>query len=271
VFSCIASLALGGKSVRGWLSHNRFFTSDFLADHPRFLLWISIIGSLFINTGATVLTADILAASNAGATAPPPLITMYLLWVSRPLATALTTWLSIADRKAYQDNAREVAISDSLYSLVNIYLFGSVAQITNARPSDVPAPARLARAGSALWLLALALSLGFLLWYLVEHLRGKASSRALSDDGGGGTIRRSLAPHLPWIWFLLDGIRFVACWLLWAGFLFGDETAFCPSQGAVARVTVTWLFVPFIDCLWRGFATSREEENGVEVENLIDT
>lgn len=196
---------------------------------------------------------------------------MFLLWVSRPLATALVAWLSMANRKAYHDNAREVAIVESLYSLINIYLFGSVAQITNVSPNTVPAPARLARAGSALWLSALGLSLGIVLWYLVEHLRGNDSSIILSEDDGGGKSSTGVAQHMPWIWFLLDGMRFTACWLLWAGFLFSDETAFCPSQEAVARVTVIWLFVPFVDCLWRGFATSREEKEGAEAENLIDT
>jgi hypothetical protein len=117
----------------------------------------------------------------------------------------------------------------------------------------------------------LALSLGIVLWYLVEHWRGNDSSIILSEDDGGGKSRTGVAQHMPWIWFLLDGMRFAACWLLWAGFLFSDETAFCPSQEAVARVTVIWLFVPFVDCLWRGFATSREEKEGVEAENLIDT
>jgi hypothetical protein len=189
---------------------------------------------------------------------------MFLLWVSRPLATAPVAWLSIANRDVYQDNAREVAIVDSLYGLLNIYLFGSVAHVTNVRPGDVPAPARLARAGSALWLLALVLSIGVLLWYLVGPLRGNGSSRLRKSS-------EAFTQHLPWIWFFLDGIRFTACWLLWAGLLFSDETAFCPSQGAVARVTVIWLLVPYIDCLWRGFATSKEEEGGPEIENLMDT
>jgi hypothetical protein len=194
---------------------------------------------------------------------------MFLLWVSRPLATALVTWLSIANRDAYQDNAREVAIVDSLYGLLSTYLFGSVAHAANVWPGDVPAPARLARAGSALWLLALVLSIGVLLWYLVGHLRGNGSSRVLSADDSGKSSK-GFAQHLPWIWFFLDGIRLAACWLLWAGLLFSDKTAFCPSQRAVARVTVIWLVVPFIDCLWRGFATSREEEVGVEILNLMD-
>lgn len=243
VFSCVAALTLGAKSVRASVSHNRFLSSDLGSDHPRLLTLISLAGSVLIHVCATVVTADVLAASR-------PLDRMFLLWVSRPLATALITWLSIADRKAYHDNAREVAIVDSLYGFINIYLFGSIAHVTNVRPSDMPGPARLARAGSALWLLAFILSLAVLAWYMKPP------------------IPTTYLQFLPVIWFSLDVIRFVACWLLWAGLLYSDETAFCPSHLALAYVTVIWLFVPFVDCLWRGVATCRAEE-GAEAENLI--
>jgi hypothetical protein len=76
-------------------------------------------------------------------------------------------------------------------------------------------------------------------------------------------------PLLPYIWFCLDVLRFIGCWLLWAGLLFSDETAFCPSHRALVYVIVIWLFVPFLDCLWRGFATHKEEQ-GPEAENLIE-
>jgi len=251
-FSCIASLTLGTKSVRTSVSHNRFLPSDFGNDHPRLLSWISIAGSLLIHIGATVVTANVLRASNVETTPESLLGRMFLLWLSRPLATALIMWLSIADRKTYHDNAREVAIVDSLYGLTNIYLFSSVARITNVRPSDIPGPARLARAGSALWLLAFLLSLAVLAWYMVKIPRAFTQFPRL----------------LPWIWFSLDAIRFTACWLLWAGLLFSDETAFCPTRSALASVTAIWLFAPFIDCLWRGVATYRAEE-GTEAENLI--
>ena len=265
VFSCIASLTLGAKPIRDRLSHNLVLSFDFISDHPRILPWISTIGSLLIHACATVVTADVLAASNTSTTAEPPLGRMFLLWLSRPLATALIAWLSIADRKAYRDNTREVAIVDSLYSLTNTYLFGSVAYITNVHPNDVPAPARLARAGSALWLLAFIPSLGVLVWYMIER---RGSSSAPSDDDNWKKNTNS-AQLLHWLWFGLDGLRFLACWLLWAGLLFSDETAFCPSRRALAGVTVIWLVVPFMDCLWRGFATYKEEE-GAEAENLIE-
>jgi hypothetical protein len=245
-------LTLGTKSARASVSHNRFLPSDFGNDHPQLLPWISIVGSLLIHFCATIVTAKVLEASNVGTTPESLLGRMFLLWLSRPLATALIMWLSIADRKTYHDNAREVAIVDSLYGFTNIYLFGSVARITNVRPSDVPGPARLARAGSAFWLLAFILSLAVLAWYMAKT----------------PPVFTQFPQLLPWIWFSLDAIRFMACWLLWAGLLFNDETAFCPSRRALASVTVIWLFVPFIDCLWRGVATCRAEE-GAEAENLI--
>jgi hypothetical protein len=270
VLSCIAFLTLGAKSIRASLSLTRLLSSNFVSDHPRFLPCISIIGSLLIHAGATVVTAVVLAASNAATTAEPPLSRMILLWPSRPLASAFIAWLSIADRKAYHDTAREVAIVDSLYSCINIYLFCSVAKITNVRPSDVPAPARLARAGSALWLLAFVLSLGAVVWYVADNRTHTSSRLPSADEDNNGKNWMNFANLLPWIWFLLDSIRFLACWLLWAGLLFTDETAFCPSQRALAGVTVIWLVVPFLDCLWRGFATYKEEEGGVEAEILME-
>jgi hypothetical protein len=272
LFGCIASISVGSKPIRALLSHNRLLSLEFASDHPHFLPWISIIGSLLIHGSATVVTALKLAASNASTTAEPPLGRMFLLWVSRPLATALITWLSIADREVYCDNARETAIVDSLFGCVNIYLFGSVAHITNVKPSDVPTPARLARAGSAVWLLAFILSLLVLLYYM--FLINKASSppfhRGHRRVGGGSSEKGTgLSQLLPWLWFGLDALRFLGCWLLWAGLLFSNETAFCPSHRALALITVLWLFVPFVDCLWRGFATYKAED-GAEAESLID-
>src|SRR5579859_6740707 len=109
-FSCIASLTLGTKSARASVSHNRFLPSDFGNDHPQLLPWISIVGSLLIHFCATIVTAKVLEASNVGTTPESLLGRMFLLWLSRPLATVLIMWLSIADRKTYHDNAREVAI-----------------------------------------------------------------------------------------------------------------------------------------------------------------
>jgi hypothetical protein len=196
--------------------------------------------------------------------------TMFLLWLTRPLATAFVAWLSIADRKAYRDTAREVAIVDSLYGCVNVYLFSAVAKITNTkRPLDVPAPARLARAGSALWLLAFVLSILLLCVYFSEENNNRESLnwRPPNDNGKGSA---TFAHALPVLWFVTDCIRFLACWLLWAGLLFTDDTAFCPSQRALAGITVIWLFVPFLDCVWRGVATYKKVE-GIEVQALMDT
>lgn len=80
---------------------------------------------------------------------------MTILWFSRPLATTVVTWLSIVDHKIYRDNSEEIVLVDSIYSLVNIFLFGAIAHITNH--VDLPLPTRMARAGSALGLLSLML------------------------------------------------------------------------------------------------------------------
>jgi hypothetical protein len=273
LFSCIASVSVGSKPIRALLSHNRLLSLEFVSDHPQFLPWISIIGSLLIYGCATAVTADILAVSNASTMAEPLFGRMFLLWMSRPLATALITWLSVADREVYCDNAREVAIVDGLLGCVNIYLFGSVAYITNVKPGDVPTPARFARAGSAVWLLAFILSLLALPYYtfLIDKVSSFSShhGRRRIGGGGGGEKGTDLAQLLPWLWFGLDALRLPGCWLLWVGLLRSNETAFCPSHRALALVTVVWLFAPFVDCLWRGFATYKAED-GVEAENLIE-
>jgi hypothetical protein len=208
---------------------------------------------------------------------------MTLLWLSRPLATVSIAWLSIADRKAYRDNAREVTIHDYIYGLANIYLFGSIAKITDTKPSRAPVRARLARGGSAVWFLAFILSLALVLtqgfvysavW--VARRRRSLSSSTSSGSGSSADTDNDDEKSIMSRWyrhrlfvcplFFLDVLRFVGSWLLWAGLLFTDETAFCPSRRTWARVTVIWLFVPFVDCLWRGFATFTKKRAGTREE-----
>jgi hypothetical protein len=172
---------------------------------------------------------------------------MVILWFSRPLATVAVAWLSILDREKYGDNSEEIGAIDSIYSFVNMYLFGTVARITSAK--DLPRPARMARAGSALWLLGLVLMLfwsgayGYIVW--------------------PGRKRARIPPRASYVFpitLFLHGLWFTACWLLWTGLLFSDTRAFCPTKGAMQKVTVIWLFTPVVDHLWRGFATHRRKE-----------
>lgn len=275
VLSCITSLILGVKPIRSSLSYKHLISADANTLPSRYLPWISIAGGLAIHFSGTILTAHILTSSDHAVTTTvttstasklSPLARMFFLWLSRPLATGPIFWLSIVNRKAYRDNAREVAIVDGLYSSANVYLFYCVAKITNVKPSRVPAWARLARAASALWLLAFVLSA----FALIGHY---ASDPPDDGDGpDGSTSKRRFSS--PWIWFSLDALRFLACWLLWAGLLFTDETAFCPTRKTLALVTCVWLVVPVMDCLWRGFVSftpvQGEPTGAEEAERLID-
>lgn len=264
---------LGSRSIRRRLSHNQV---SYLAHDREWLLpFVSISGSLLIQGGATVLTAYILKISNytvqLGDLWEPPLSRMVLLWFSRPLATVCITWLSIVDRSEYGENSREVGIVDSIYGLVNVYIFGSVAQITNIKPEEVPPPARLARAASALGLLSIILTNYCVGWYKdIEEVQRpeklKPGDRR-EDDSGVERKRRGRPPFA--VTLFLHGLRFVACWLLWAGVLFTDETAFCPNRKAIWKITIIWLFTPFADGLWRGFLTYHEEEDELHAVSLM--
>jgi len=152
----------------------------------------------------------------------------------------------------------------------------------------VPVPARLARGGSAVWLLAFILSLALVLVQGLAYAtfggagRPRSSSPASSADTSNDDDEDDVNDQgLMSRWYgygfymypslFLDLLRFVGSWLLWAGLLFTDETAFCPSRRTWARVTVIWLFVPFVDCLWRGFATFTEKKGEAreEADNLM--
>lgn len=259
VFGGLCSLALGSTTLRKKLAQVDSSTS------PTRARIVSISGSLIIQGAATVVTAHTLKSSPSETASDPgaPLSRMTILWFSRPLATAVVTWLSIVDHKIYRDNSEEIVLVDSIYSLVNIFLFGAVAHITNH--VELPLPTRMARAGSALGLLSLILTP---LWFWVcvmiypplEKLERENEVRQVCASPP------LFATSLAW-----SGLSFLACWLLWAGLLFGDTTAFCPTKSAMTGVTMIWLFTPVVDHLWRGFATRKrkKEEDGGRYRALI--
>lgn len=250
VFSGLVSLALGSTTVRKSLAQNDSSTS------PTRAHIVSISGSLLIQIAATVVTAHALKSSPSETARYPgaPLSRVTILWFSRPLATTVVTWLSIVDRKIYRDNSEEIVLVDSIYSLVNIYLFGAVAHITNH--DKIPLPTRMARAGSALGLLNLILTP---LWFWV-CIRIYPSLEKLEREEEVRQVSASLPIFTTSL--ALSGLWFLACWLLWAGLLFSDATTFCPTKSAMTRVTMIWLFTPIVDHLWRGFATRKQKKEG---------
>lgn len=252
VFSGLGSLALGSTTLRKKLAQVDSSTS------PTRARIVSISGSLIIQCAATVVTAHTLKSSPSETASDPgaPLSRMTILWFSRPLATTVVTWLSIVDHKIYRNNSEEIFLVDSIYSLVNIFLFGAVAHITNH--VELPLPTRMARAGSALGLLSLILTPLWALWVWV-CIRIYPSLEKPERENEVRQVCASLPLSLAW-----SGLSFLACWLLWAGLLFGDITAFCPTKSAMTGVTMIWLFTPVVDHLWRGFATCKrkKEEDG---------
>ena len=45
----------------------------------------------------------------------------------------------------------------------------------------------------------------------------------------------------------------------------GYEGAFCIGGNALMKITLIWLFVPFADALWRGFASCKEREGDYSI------
>jgi hypothetical protein len=272
------SLALGSTAVRARLAliRTHLFNPSIVLT-PQSILAISVLGSLVIHIAATALTAHILQSSDGGYDSDSRssiLQRMMLLWFARPLATPIVIWLSIVSRAQYAPNSSEIGLTDTIYSLVSVYLVGAIARITNV--SNVqPRPARMARAGSALWLLWLILVGGYAtryIWYKLEELddededkkrgRKRYADFMFGAPNGDPTFVLELGAH---------GLRFAACWLLWAGLLFSDTSAFCPSKGAMERVTLLWFFTPVVDHLWRGLASPCKEaqEQSVDEEGLM--
>lgn len=255
VFSGLVSLALGSTTVRKRLAKNDSSTT------PTQARIVSISGSLVLQVAATVLTALALKSSSSETARYPgaPMSRVTILWFSRPLATTLVTWLSIFDHSIYRHNSEEIVLVDSIYSLVNsIYLFPSVAHITNHR--KMPPPTQMARAGSALGILGLILA-PLWVWFCI---RIYPSLEKLERENEVHQVCASLpifATSLAW-----SGLWFLACWLLWAGLLFSNTEAFCPTKSAMTKVTMIWLFTPVADHIWRGIATRKQknEEDGGE-------
>ena len=254
VFSCLASLLLGSKFVRRRLRLRK--------DWSKYRRFVTICGSLLLQVGATVFTGYILIS--AGETdyevSEINLSAAILLWFARPLATFCVTWLSIVDRREYSDNSREVGIVDTIYGLVNVYIYGYWAHATNGRPGEsATLPRRLLRAGSALGLLSFILNLYCVI--ATDHIEKSWQPEAQEKPEKAAMTGPSLGVTL-----FLHGLRFLANWLLWAGFLLNDGSSFCIVGSSMWRVTVIWLFIPFADGLWRGWTSvykEKKEETGV--------
>jgi hypothetical protein len=230
-FPSIVSLLLGSSTLRKRVvAIRRSYCGSF---HHTPSLIVSTVISTLIQTAATAGTGHILHATDPNSSSR----SMALLWFSRPLATPIIQWLTLINFSEYSRNSWEIAWVDTIYGLVSVAVFGVAAGITNQKnPSDVPRPARLARAGSALGILHFMLTVLLFLHVYALELREK--------------IR---VGHIVFS-FCHSSLRFVACWLLFAGLLFTNPTAFCPSTGTMKRILVLWFFVAFLDHFLRMLA-----------------
>ncbi|KAH0566489.1 hypothetical protein GP486_000107 [Trichoglossum hirsutum] len=236
----IASLALGTATFRKYMVASR---KRYLGPmNETAMAIVSALISVGLQIAATLSTGVILRADDHQAS----LHKMALAWFARPLATPIIIWLTMINIDEYRENSFEAALLDTIYGLPSISLFASVAHVTNAKnPRDVPRPARLARAGSALGILHFIITLVIpgVLFLHSRHLKRKPTIAIISASFG----------HC--------ALRFCACWLLWAGLLYADETAFCPKPLTMKKILVLWLFISFIDQFWRAIA-GRDRESG---------
>jgi hypothetical protein len=248
--TCILHLLLSAHSIRLRLAHNvlyRYYS-------PPTVQLISWIISIFINVSATLISAHVISAPSTidyENTQDPsnPFPHIALLWFARPLATPALIWLSLIALDEYGVHVVETTFLDTISSLASCYLFGAVAAATNTHPGNMPAAARVARAGSAFGLLCM-LFTPAVLFMDYMCLRGK-----------------DLVTHTQWVslgrGFALQGVRWAACWMVWAGLLQASPGAFCPGRGQLKKVVVVWGFATSIDYLWRGFAMYNEERGEV--------
>jgi hypothetical protein len=237
IFPIIASLALGPSTFRRQVVATRRKLWGPIRDEVA--VAISTTVSTLIQIAATVSSGLILRADDPSVS----LRSMVLLWFSRPLATPIIQWLTMINIPEYSENSWEIARVDAIYGLVSVALFGMAAKITNQKhPGDVPRPARLARAGSALGILHFIFTVPVIIGiYLVPQ-----------------KIR---APHIIFS-FCQSSLRFTACWLLVAGLFSTNPNAFCPDTKTMKRIVVLWLFVAFVDQFWRMLAACDINDSG---------
>ena len=253
LFTALAGLALGSHRIRRRTS-GMFRTSKPKKQVIRISSFTSaIVGSLVLQISASVGTAYILR-TEAQTTSVGYL---FAFWVARPLATPLVIWLTMLNPPEYILQMLEVTLVDTIYSFLSLYAFGLVAHSLNKSPeSSYPHIGQVARAGAALGIFALLLTIALLVWLLMskcpwrwfstERILNIASWRKLRGSRG---FKRAVVCV-----FIVHSIRFVACYLLWTGLLELNEGAFCPHYRTLFEIMALWLGVPIIDNIWRAWA-----------------
>jgi hypothetical protein len=244
VFPAIASLALGSSTFRRRVVAIRRRYCGPLNQTQTVI--VSTVGSVLIQIGATVGTGRILQIDDRSAS----LGSMVLLWFSRPLATPIIQWLALVNVNEYLENSWEIARVDIVYGLVSVAMFGTAAKVTNRK--HVPRPAQLARAGSALGILHFIFTIFIALPIYFDIPRPKSGVLDLI------------------ISFSQSSLRFAACWLLFAGLLFTNPTAFCPEPRTMKKILALWFFVAVLDHFWRMLAGRDGNDSDVASDSGLD-
>ena len=257
IFTALAGISLGSHRARKWICGKlwRSRSDEPVATVQAFT--VAVLGSLLLQISASVGTAYILR----GEAQKGSVGYLFGFWVARPLATPLVIWLTIVNPPEYLLQTLEITLVDMMYSFLSLYAFGLTAYSLNMVPKNwYPSIGQFARAGAALGLLILVVTIA-LIGMVTYHSRTRTrtrmraallplcSKRTLDD-----VLWRSLRCHMVYA-FIVHSLRFLACYLLWAGVLEMNEGAFCPHYGMLFEIMTLWLGVPIIDNIWRAWAT----------------
>ena len=253
IFTALAGIALGSiktrKRICGVLG--RLKSNKPVVSVRGFKM--GVLGSLLLQISASVGTAYILR----GEAQKGSVGYLFGFWVARPLATPLVIWLTMVNPPEYLLQTLEIILVDTTYSFLSLYAFGLTAHSLNMVPKSwYPSIGQFARAGAALGLLILVVTIALIVMVACRsRTRWRDAlvliySKRTPDD----VLRRSLRRHIVCA-FIVHSLRFLACYLLWAGLLEMNEGAFCPHYGVIFEIMTLWLGVPIIDNIWRAWAT----------------
>ena len=250
VFTALAGIALGSHLIRkriyGMLGRSR--SNEPVATVLGFKM--AVFGSLLLQVSASVGTAYILR----GEAQKRSVGYLFGFWVARPLATPLVIWLTMVNPPEYLWQAFEITVVDMMYSFLSLYAFGLTAHTLNTLPENsYPSTGQFARAGAALGLFVLLVTIA-LIWMVTYQSRTiNAMLLLYSEETLADVLWQSLRRHMMYA-FIVHSLRFLACYLLWAGLLEMNEGAFCPHYRILFEIMTLWLAVPIIDNIWRAWA-----------------
>ena len=251
IFTALAGIALGShrtrKRICGMLSRSR--SNEPVATVLGFTM--AVLGSLLLQISASVGTAYILRKEAQKRSVGY----LFGFWVARPLATPLVIWLTMLNPPEYLSQALEIILVDIMYSFLSLYAFGLTAESLITLPPFWYQSGQFARAGAALGIFVLLVTIalmGMVIYQSRSRMRDFVwllHSKGTLDD----VLRRSLRRHVVYA-FIVHSLRFLACYLLWAGLLEMNEGAFCPHYRILFEIMTLWLAVPIIDNIWRAWA-----------------